>query len=146
MAVFRCFFGRNKFSRPNCRLSPIACHTYLESLGPRDLGSSLRTYLAQLVMFQSGFQDCKEVSKTEFVNFSLATFLAITGGSLGLCLCLCLLQPAQILVQQGAKVGKLENVLKVYYLAANCCWARTFQTRLANFHFLNSPFEIFIQS
>ena len=31
MAVFRCFFGRNKFSRPNGRLSPIACHTYLES-------------------------------------------------------------------------------------------------------------------
>ena len=26
-AVFRCFFGRNKFSRPNGRLSPIACHT-----------------------------------------------------------------------------------------------------------------------
>ena len=33
MAVFRCFFGRNKFSRPNGRLSPIACHTYLESYG-----------------------------------------------------------------------------------------------------------------
>ena len=32
-AVFRCFFGRNKFSRPNGRLSPIACHTYLESYG-----------------------------------------------------------------------------------------------------------------
>ena len=31
MAVFRCFFGRNKFSRPNGRLLPIACHTYLES-------------------------------------------------------------------------------------------------------------------
>ena len=31
MAVFRCFFGRNKFSRPNGRLSPIAYHTYLES-------------------------------------------------------------------------------------------------------------------
>merc|ERR1712240_810565 len=31
MAVFRCFFGRNKFSRPNGRLSPIACLTYLES-------------------------------------------------------------------------------------------------------------------
>ena len=31
MAVFRCFFGRNKFSRPNGQLSPIACHTYLES-------------------------------------------------------------------------------------------------------------------
>ena len=25
------FFGRNKFSRPNGRLSPIACHTFLES-------------------------------------------------------------------------------------------------------------------
>ena len=33
MAVFRCFFGRNKFSRPNGRLSPIACHTDLESYG-----------------------------------------------------------------------------------------------------------------
>ena len=33
MAVFRCFFGRNKFSRPNGRLSPIACLTYLESYG-----------------------------------------------------------------------------------------------------------------
>ena len=33
MAVFRCFFGRNKFSRPNGRRSPIACHTYLESYG-----------------------------------------------------------------------------------------------------------------
>ena len=33
MAVFRCFFGRNKFYRPNGRLSPIACHTYLESYG-----------------------------------------------------------------------------------------------------------------
>ena len=33
MAVFRCFFGRNKFSRPNGRLLPIACHTYLESYG-----------------------------------------------------------------------------------------------------------------
>ena len=32
-AVFRCFFGRNKFSRPNGRLSPIACLTYLESYG-----------------------------------------------------------------------------------------------------------------
>ena len=32
-AVFRCFFGLNKFSRPNGRLSPIACHTYLESYG-----------------------------------------------------------------------------------------------------------------
>ena len=32
MAVFRCFFGRNKFSRPNGRLSPVACHTYLENL------------------------------------------------------------------------------------------------------------------
>ena len=80
------------------------------------------------------------MSKTVFVNFSLATFLAITGGSLGLCL----LQPAQILVQQGAKVGKLENVLKVYYVIANCCWARTFQTCLTNFHFLNSPPKIFI--
>ena len=27
------FFGRNKFSRPNGRLSPIACLTYLESYG-----------------------------------------------------------------------------------------------------------------
>ena len=27
------FFWRNKFSRPNGRLSPIACHTYLESYG-----------------------------------------------------------------------------------------------------------------
>ena len=86
------------------------------------------------------------MSKTEVVNFSLATFLANTGGSLGVCLGLCLLQPAQILVQQGAKVGKLENVLKVYYVVSNWCWARTFQTRLANFHFLNSPPEIFIQS
>ena len=33
MAVFRCFFGRNKFSRPNGWLSPIACLTYLESYG-----------------------------------------------------------------------------------------------------------------
>merc|ERR1712016_294618 len=33
MAVFRCFFGQNKFSRPNGRLSPIACLTYLESYG-----------------------------------------------------------------------------------------------------------------
>ena len=32
MAVFRCFFGLNKFSRPNGRLSHIACHTYLKSL------------------------------------------------------------------------------------------------------------------
>ena len=32
-AVFRCFFGQNKFSRLNGRLSPIACHTYLESYG-----------------------------------------------------------------------------------------------------------------
>ena len=32
-AVFRCFFGLNKFSRPNGRLSPIPCHTYLESYG-----------------------------------------------------------------------------------------------------------------
>ena len=86
------------------------------------------------------------MSKTVFVNFSLATFLAITGGSLGLCLGLWLLQPAQILVQQGAKVGKLENVLKVYYVVANCGWARTFQTRLANFHFLNSPPDIFIKN
>ena len=31
MAVFRCFFGLNKFSWPNGRLSPIACHTCLES-------------------------------------------------------------------------------------------------------------------
>ena len=30
---FRCFFGRNKFSRPNGWLSPIACHTDLESYG-----------------------------------------------------------------------------------------------------------------
>ena len=29
-AVFRCFFGQNPFSRPNDRLSPLACH--LESL------------------------------------------------------------------------------------------------------------------
>ena len=28
---FRCFFGLNKFSRPNGGLSPIACYTYLES-------------------------------------------------------------------------------------------------------------------
>ena len=33
MAVFRCFFLLNKFSPPNGRLSPIACHTYLESYG-----------------------------------------------------------------------------------------------------------------
>ena len=45
-----------------------------------------------------------EVSKTEFVKFSLATFLANTGGSLGLWLGLGLLQLAQILVQQGAKI------------------------------------------
>ena len=32
-AVFRCFFGLNKFSRRNGRLSPIACHTYLENYG-----------------------------------------------------------------------------------------------------------------
>ena len=31
MAVFCCFFGLNKFSRPNGRLLPRACHTYLES-------------------------------------------------------------------------------------------------------------------
>ena len=31
MAAFSCFFGLNKFSWPNDRLSPIACHTYLES-------------------------------------------------------------------------------------------------------------------
>ena len=30
-AVFRCFFGLNKFFRPNVWLSPIAYHTYLES-------------------------------------------------------------------------------------------------------------------
>ena len=30
---FRCFFWQNKFSRPNGRLLPIACHTYLESYG-----------------------------------------------------------------------------------------------------------------
>ena len=29
---FRCFFWQNKFSRPNGRLLPIACHTYLESI------------------------------------------------------------------------------------------------------------------
>ena len=46
-----------------------------------------------------------EVSKTEFVKFSLATFLANTGGSLGLWLGLGLLQLAQILVQQGAKIA-----------------------------------------
>ena len=33
MAVFMCFFGLNKFSWPNGRLLPIACHTYLESYG-----------------------------------------------------------------------------------------------------------------
>ena len=38
MAVFRCFFGQNKFSRPNGRLSPIACLTYLESYGTYNLG------------------------------------------------------------------------------------------------------------
>ena len=45
-----------------------------------------------------------EVSKTDFVKFNLATFLANTGGSLGLWLGLGLLQLAQILVQQGAKI------------------------------------------
>ena len=54
---------------------------------------------------QIGFRDCMEVSKTEFVKFSLATFLANTGGSLGLWLGLGLLQLAQILVQQGAKIA-----------------------------------------
>ena len=43
-----------------------------------------------------------EVNKTEFVGFSLATFLANTGGSLGLWLGLGLLQLAQILVQQAS--------------------------------------------
>ena len=28
---FRCFFWQNKFSRPNSRLLPIACHIFLES-------------------------------------------------------------------------------------------------------------------
>ena len=32
MAVFRCFFWLNKFSRSNGWLSPTACHTYLKSL------------------------------------------------------------------------------------------------------------------
>ena len=32
MAVFRYFFGLNKFSRPNGRLSPIACHTYWKAM------------------------------------------------------------------------------------------------------------------
>ena len=31
-AVFRCFFGLNNFSRPDGRISPIACHLFLESL------------------------------------------------------------------------------------------------------------------
>ena len=31
-AVFRCFFLLDKFFRPNGRLSPTACHTFLESL------------------------------------------------------------------------------------------------------------------
>ena len=44
-----------------------------------------------------------EVSKTDFVKFNLATFLANTGGSLGLWLGLGVLQLAEILVQQGAK-------------------------------------------
>ena len=30
-SILFCFFGLNKFSRPNGRLSPIACHTYLAS-------------------------------------------------------------------------------------------------------------------
>ena len=30
--LFLGFFGLNKFSRPNGRLSPTACHNYLESL------------------------------------------------------------------------------------------------------------------
>ena len=29
---FRCFLGLKPFSRPNGQLSPLACHTYLESL------------------------------------------------------------------------------------------------------------------
>ena len=35
MAVFKCFFGRNKFSRQNGRLSPIACLTDSESYWSR---------------------------------------------------------------------------------------------------------------
>ena len=31
-AVFRCFFGLNRFSRSNSRLSSVACHPFLESL------------------------------------------------------------------------------------------------------------------
>ena len=31
-AVFRCFFLLNKFFRPNSRLLPKACYTYMESL------------------------------------------------------------------------------------------------------------------
>ena len=46
-----------------------------------------------------------EVSKTKFVEFSLATFLANTGGSLGLWLGLGLLQLAQILVQQTSRLA-----------------------------------------
>ena len=46
-----------------------------------------------------------EVNKTEFVPFSLATFLANTGGSLGLWLGLGLLQLAQILVQQTSRLA-----------------------------------------
>ena len=64
----------------------------------------LKTPIFTLFSPQIGFRDCMEVSKTEFVEFSLATFLANTGGSLGLWLGLGLLQLAQILVQQGAKI------------------------------------------
>ena len=66
------------------------------------LGPSCSFSEPHLQTLQVGLRDCMEVMKTEFVGFSLATFLANTGGSLGLWLGLGLLQLAQILVQQAS--------------------------------------------
>ena len=65
---------------------------------------SLSRFILQ-IFFQVGFRDRMEVIKTDFVGFSLATFLANTGGSLGLWLGLGLLQLAQILVQQASNLA-----------------------------------------
>ena len=53
-AVFRCFFGLNKFSRPNGQLLPTACHTYLES------------YNTQLSFGLSGNYFCASHETSEF--------------------------------------------------------------------------------
>ena len=68
---------------------------------------------------QVGFRDCMEVNKTEFVQFSLATFLANTGGSLGLWLGLGLLQLAQILVQQTSRLAAWKIFWFWHYSAKN---------------------------